>query len=60
MRLTQSEENYIKAIYSIQTIADRPISTNELAEKMETKASSATDMIQRLSEKEIITYIKYK
>jgi len=60
MRLTQSEENYIKAIYSIQAVSDQPISTNKLAEKMDTKASSATDMIQRLSEKEIITYIKYK
>lgn len=58
--LTQSEENHIKAIYHIQTTSDGPVSTNELAEKMNTKASSVTDMIRRLAEKEMINYQKYK
>ena len=60
MRLTQSEENYIKAIYAIQNEINGPIATNELAEKMGTKASSATDMIKKLSDKDIISYEKYK
>lgn len=60
MELTASEENYIKAIYSLYAETKAPIATNDLADKMETKASSATDMIKRLSEKNIINYVKYK
>lgn len=60
MELTQSEENYIKAIYSLQQRAKGSISTNDLAEKMETKASSVTDMVKRLSDKDLLVYIKYQ
>jgi len=58
--LTQSEENYIKAIYYIYQRSNAPVGTNDLAERMETKASSVTDMIKKLSEKSLITYKKYK
>lgn len=57
---TQSEENYIKAIYYLQKILDKPVGTNDLANRMETKASSVTDMVRRLSEKDLIIYEKYK
>lgn len=60
MDLTQSEENYIKAIYSLQQQLKGAISTNDLAERMETKASSVTDMVKRLSDKNILTYVKYQ
>ena len=36
--LTQSEENYLKAIYSLEERHSGAISTNDLAEVMETKA----------------------
>src|SRR5690554_2792018 len=58
--LTQSEENYIKAIYALQKRSKKPVGTNDLANRMETKASSVTDMIRRLADKEIIVYEKYK
>jgi DtxR family Mn-dependent transcriptional regulator len=58
--LTLSEENYLKAIYHLGLKSDKGISTNAIAEKMETKASSVTDMIKKLSEKELIIYEKYK
>jgi DtxR family Mn-dependent transcriptional regulator len=58
--LTQSEENYIKAIFSLYQHTNAPVSTNDLAEKMETKASSVTDMVRRLSEKSLLLYKKYK
>lgn len=58
--LSQSEENYIKAIYALQLNQSGAIATNDLAEKMETKASSVTDMVKRLAEKEFITYVKYQ
>lgn len=58
--LTQSEENYIKAIYYLQKVLKKPVGTNDLANRMNTKASSVTDMVRRLSEKELIIYEKYK
>ncbi|WP_317045817.1 metal-dependent transcriptional regulator [Brumimicrobium salinarum] len=58
--LTQSEENYIKAIYYLHAKIKKPVGTNDLAKRMETKASSVTDMVRRLSEKSLIIYEKYK
>ncbi|MDD7915093.1 metal-dependent transcriptional regulator [Polaribacter ponticola] len=56
---SQSEENYLKAIYHLSAISDKGISTNSIAEKLETKASSVTDMIKKLSEKKVVVYKKY-
>ena len=36
------------------------ISTNAIAEEMETKPSSVTDMAKRLADKELIHYVKYQ
>lgn len=58
--LSQSEENYLKAIYSISLNTDNSVSTNNIAEKLKTKASSVTDMIKKLSEKKLVDYKKYK
>lgn len=58
--LTQSEENYIKAIYYLEKTLGKPVGTNDLANRMDTKASSVTDMVRRLSEKSLIQYEKYK
>ena len=58
--LTQSEENYLKAIYSLSEDQAEAISTNLLAEKMSTKPSSVTDMVKKLSEKDLISYQKYQ
>ncbi|WP_298507350.1 metal-dependent transcriptional regulator [uncultured Kordia sp.] len=58
--MTLSEENYLKAIYHLSDTFDGGISTNAIAEKMKTKASSVTDMIKKLSEKELVNYRRYK
>jgi DtxR family Mn-dependent transcriptional regulator len=58
--LSTSEENYIKAIYAIEQAERDTVSTNALAEQMQTKASSVTDMVKKLSAKSLITYEKYK
>ena len=58
--MTYSEENYLKTIYPLTSISDFAISTNAIAEKMETKASSVTDMLKKLAEKDLINYIKYQ
>jgi DtxR family Mn-dependent transcriptional regulator len=57
---TLSEENYLKTIYHLELNANNGISTNAIAKQLETKASSVTDMIKKLSEKKVVVYKKYK
>lgn len=57
--LSLTEENYLKAIYHLSEGGSKAVLTNELAEAMNTKAASATDMIKKLSVKEFISYEKY-
>lgn len=57
---SQSEENYIKAIYHLSLISEKGISTNSIANKLETKASSVTDMVKKLSDKKVVSYKKYQ
>ncbi len=57
---TLSEENYLKAIYHLELVANSGISTNAIANQLETKASSVSDMIKKLSDKEVVIYKKYK
>lgn len=58
--MTLSEEDYIKAIYHLGKGENRLVSTNALSESMETKPSSVTDMVRKLSEKGVANYKKYK
>lgn len=58
--MTFSEENYLKAIYHLTTNLDGEVSTNAIAEVMETKASSVTDMLKKLSDKDLVHYKKYQ
>ncbi|MCY2686632.1 metal-dependent transcriptional regulator [Salinimicrobium sp. TH3] len=55
-----SEENYLKAIFHLERKYAGGVSTNALAEEMETKASSVTDMVKKLSEKDLVKYRKYQ
>jgi len=56
---TQSEENYLKAIFHLQQAVEGGISTSSLSEKLNTKAASVTEMIKRLADKELVDYQKY-
>jgi len=58
--LSQTEENYLKAIFSLSITVSKAVSTNSIAEKLETKASSVTDMIKKLSDKKLVDYKKYQ
>ena len=58
--MTFSEENYLKTIYHLTTLLDTEVSTNAIAEKIETKASSVTDMLKKLADKNLIHYKKYQ
>ena len=57
--LSLTEENYLKAIYHLSDGGAKAVLTNALAVAMNTKAASVTDMIKKLSAKEVITYEKY-
>lgn len=60
MRFSLSEENYLKTIYHLQQNVGDEVSTNAIAERLETKPSSVTDMVQKLADKKVLTYVKYK
>ena len=57
---SQAEENYLKAIYAFEIDTGKGVSTNLIAKKVLSKASSVTDMLQRLAEKELVIYKKYQ
>ena len=60
MEISHTEENYLKAIFKISEKQDKPASTNAISSEMKTSAASVTDMIKRLSEKELINYERYR
>lgn len=60
MSHSYTEENYIKAIYKLSANGTQEVNTNAIAEVLETKAASVTDMLRKLSAKDIVNYKKYK
>lgn len=59
-KMTFSEENYLKTIFHLTAVSDSGVSTNAIAEMMETKASSVTDMLKKLADKDLVHYKKYQ
>ena len=57
---SHSEENYLKAIFHLQKGKTEGVTTNALAEKLETKASSVSEMVKKLSGKKLVAYRKYQ
>lgn len=58
--LSQTEENYIKSIYHLSSGKTNSASTNALAEALNTKPASVSDMLKKLANKDLIDYEKYK
>ena len=56
---SQSEEDYLKALYHLEMDFDA-VSTNSIADYLDMKPSSVTDMLKKLAEKKFINYEKYK
>lgn len=54
------EENYLKAIYHLSSRGSESVSTNALAEEMQTSPASVSDMIAKLSKKRVVDYQKYR
>jgi DtxR family transcriptional regulator, Mn-dependent transcriptional regulator len=57
---TLAEENYLKAIYALWEKSQESVNTNAIADKLQTKAASVTDMVKKLSDKRMLKYEKYK
>jgi DtxR family Mn-dependent transcriptional regulator len=55
---SSSEENYLKAIYHLQTDTGK-VSTNALAEELNARPASITDMMKKLSGKKLLDYKPY-
>lgn len=58
--LSLTEENYLKAIFSLSNYNDERVSTNAISEEMGTSAASVSDMLKKLLDKGYVKYEKYK
>ena len=58
--LSFAEENYLKSIYHLSNEGRQSVSTNAIAESLQTKPASVSDMIRKLAKKKVIHYQKYK
>lgn len=58
MKLSESEENYIKSIYTLQEKTGK-VNTNSLAKYLNTSAASITDMLKKLKLKKVLEYKRY-
>jgi len=54
-----TEENYLKIIYHLAENTNN-VQTNAIAEQMQTKPASVTDMIKKLADKGFVDYVKYQ
>jgi len=59
MKYSASKENYIKAIFHLQQ-EDESVTTNALAEALQTKPASVTDMLKKLKTQKLLQYEKYR
>lgn len=58
MAYSHTEENYLKAIYHLQ-VHSETVSTNHLAQQLQTKPASVTDMMKKLQAKGLLHYKPY-
>lgn len=58
--LSQAEENYLKAIFKICESEEKPASTNAIAHELAMTPAAVSDMLKRLSAKELVHYKKHR
>jgi DtxR family Mn-dependent transcriptional regulator len=56
--ISVTEENYLKAIYTLASTAGKKIGNQLIAEKLDINPASVTDMLKRLDEKRMIDYTR--
>jgi DtxR family Mn-dependent transcriptional regulator len=57
---TPAIEDYSKAIFSLESRSDEPVSTNALAERLGITPGSVSAMLKRLGELGLITHVPYR
>lgn len=57
---TPAVEDYAKAIFSLESRSEEPVSTNALAERLGITPGSVSAMLKRLDDLELITHVPYK
>lgn len=57
--ISQTEENYLKAIYKIWDLKGEA-SVNDISKELDIKMPTVTSMIKRLAEKKLVIYESYK
>jgi DtxR family Mn-dependent transcriptional regulator len=60
MKPSQTEENYLKAIYKLMKIQPKGVLTKSIGEMLEIKSPTVSDMLKKLGDKKFIKYTKYK
>jgi len=59
LKYSASKENYLKAIYHLQSEHDI-VTTNELAAALQAKPASITDMLKKLKAEKLLIYERYQ
>lgn len=59
MKISKSKENYLKAIFHLQSEREM-VTTNELAAALSTTPASITDMLKKLKKERLLIYERYK
>jgi len=58
--LSAKMEDYLKAIYELSRVDEPPVSTSSLAEHLDVTPPTATSMMEKLEERELVEREKYK
>jgi DtxR family Mn-dependent transcriptional regulator len=58
--LSAKMEDYLKTVYDLQRQGEGPVSTSSIAETLDVTAPTATSMMEKLEERELVEREKYK
>jgi DtxR family transcriptional regulator, Mn-dependent transcriptional regulator len=59
-QVSPAVQDYAKAIYALQTRASGAVSTNDLADRMDVTAASASGMVRKLDDLGLVTHEPYR
>lgn len=53
-------DQYLKAVYLVQSVEEGPVATGTLAERLDVSPASANEMIGKLDDEGLVSHEKYK
>lgn len=60
MGQSQTEENYLKAIYKLYEVQPKGVATKSIGDLLNIKSPTVSDMLKKLADKKLINYVRYK